>query len=116
MIQMMSSAQARAGCRVAQAGFEMRLCNKMMSRQMIGHAQHRFSACHVVALLRFKSHFLSSRGDVERAVNVGCPTRIQVQSVQKHELAGKVLTGVPMLMSQSDYRPLCPGLQFVQYR
>src|SRR3954465_10918743 len=91
IIQMMSSAQARAGRRVAQAGFEMLLCNKMISRQMIGEAQHRFSVRHVAGILRFKSYFLASRGDIERAMNVGCPTRIHEQSVQKQELADKVL-------------------------
>src|SRR3954469_11677074 len=91
IIQMMSSAQAPAGRRVAQAGFEMPLCNKMISCQMIGEAQHRFSVCHVAGILRFQSHFLASRGDIERAMNVGCPTRMHEESVQKQEFADKIL-------------------------
>ena len=122
MKQIVSSAQARAGCRVAQSGFEMLLCNKMISRQMISGAQHRFSECHVVGILDFQSHFLASRGDIECAVNVGCPTRIQEQSAQKPELAGKVLLHernverprVLMLIFQPGYRLLCPALPFDQ--
>src|SRR5258705_10452245 len=88
---MMSSAQARAGRRVAQAGFEMPLCNKMISRQMIGEAQHRFSVCHIAWISHFQGHFLASRGDIERAMNVSRPTRMHEQSVQERELADKVL-------------------------
>src|SRR4029077_12922053 len=99
---MMSSAPTRAGCQVAQAGFEMPLCNNMISRQMIGETQHRLSGRQVVRILRLQSRFLGSRGDVERTVNVGCPTRIQEQSVQKRELADKVL--LSMLIFQPGQR------------
>src|SRR5882757_8291483 len=91
MKQIVSSAQARARCRMAQAGFEMPLCNKVISRQMIGGAQHRFSERHVVGILYFQSHLLASRRNSERAVNVGGPARMQEQSAQELELAGKVL-------------------------
>ncbi len=84
----------------------------MISRQMIGEAHHRFSACHVVGILRFQSHFLASRGDIEYLVNVGCPTRIHEQSVQKQELADKVL--LFMLIFQPGQRPLCPRPPFDQ--
>ena len=105
---------------MAQAGFEMPLRDKMISRQMISGAQHRFSVCHVVGILHFQSHFLASRGDIERTVNVGCPTRIQEQSTQKPEFAGKVLlhernverSRVLMLIFQPGYPLLCPALPF----
>src|SRR5258707_15181799 len=87
----MSGAQARTRCRVAQTRFEMPLCNKMISRQMIGGAQHRFSERHVVGILYFQSHLLASRGNIERAMKVGGPARIQEQSAQQLELVGKVL-------------------------
>jgi hypothetical protein len=106
------AARTRAGCQVAQAGFEMPLCNKMISRQLIGEAHHRFSACHVVGILRFQRYSSASSGDIERLVNVSCPTRIQEQSVQKQELAGKVLPF--MLIFQPGQRPLCPGPPFDQ--
>jgi hypothetical protein len=99
---------------MAQPGFEMPLCNDMISRQMIGGALHRFSERHVVGVLRFQSRFLASRGNIERAVNVDCPTRIQEQSAQNHELVGKVLAGVFILITQPGYRLLCPGLPFGQ--
>jgi hypothetical protein len=100
MKQIASSVQARAGSRVAQSGFEMLLCKKMISCQMISGAQHRFSVCHVVGILNFRSHFLASCGDIECAVNVCCPTRKQEQSTQKPEFAGKVL-----LREQNVERP-----------
>src|SRR5882757_7716516 len=91
MKQIVSSAQARARCRMAQAGFEMPLRSKVISRQMIGGAQHRFSERHIVGILYFQSHLLASRGNIERAVNVGGPARMQEQSAQQLELVDKVL-------------------------
>src|SRR5229473_1815232 len=100
MKQIVSGAQARASCRVAQAGFEMLLCDKMISGQMIGSAQHRFSERHVVGVLDFQSHLLASLGNIERAVNVGGPARIKEESAQEPELADKLLAGAPRLISQ----------------
>ena len=83
---------------MAHAGFEMPLRNKMISRQMIGGAQHRFSERHVAMVLHFQSHLLALRSNIERTVDVGGPTRIQEQPAQEPELAGKVLVGVHMLI------------------
>src|ERR1700739_4468645 len=90
----------------------MLLCNKMIPRQMICGSQHRFSERHVAVVLHFQGHLLASRSNIERAVNVGGPTRIQEQSGEELELAGKVLVGSHMLTFYPSYRALCPGLPF----
>src|SRR3984957_14005874 len=62
----------------------------MISGEIIGAAQHRFSERHVVRLLSFKGHLLASRGDIKRIINVYVPTAIHEEPAQELELVGKI--------------------------
>ena len=69
--QVQSCAEARARLRVANAGFEMLLRDKMISGQEIGGPQHGFGERQVVGILRFQGDLLAARGDLQAEAGGG---------------------------------------------
>ena len=83
MEQVLSRAEARTRSGVAQTSFEMLLRDEVISHQMTGGSQHRFSECHVVGVLRFQRDRLASNGDIERLTDVDGPIGISEEPAQQ---------------------------------
>src|ERR1700726_2720110 len=90
MKQALPRAKARAGRRVAKAGFEMLYCVDVISGQMIGGSRHRFSERKIVGILGFQGHLFASRGNIELTINVVVPTVTHEEAAQELQLGGKV--------------------------
>jgi hypothetical protein len=90
MKQVLPRAETPAGRRVTEPGFEMLQCDEVISGQMMGGPQHRFSERDIVRIGGFQGHRFASRGDIERSINIGVPTVIPGKPVQELQLAGKV--------------------------
>jgi hypothetical protein len=75
---------------VTQPRFEMLQCDEVISGQMMGGPQHRFSERHIVVIFGFQGHLFASSGDIERSIDVGIPTVIPGKPVQELQLVGKI--------------------------